>query len=204
MQVVNPQHQEPSYYARIIERYFDPSNGRDDDRQSASEAATEVVGQVERMDAVVKGFREPIKRGKAKIEPVPVKGVTREALDLVKPLLQREGIDVVVAVDRPIRRIMADKLQLEHERSRGHGQQAIDTARTEPERRDLCFGKRAGFPAGFDAQRRTLFVSSKPDGLGVGLSVSRTTIESHSGQMYRGGAPDGAVVPLRLRSEPRR
>lgn len=101
-----------SNYARIIERHFNHSNGGDD-RQSASEAATKVVRQVERMDAVVKGFREPIKRGKAKIEPVPIKEVIREAIDLVEPLLLHKEIDVVVAVDRPIRRIMADKLQLE-------------------------------------------------------------------------------------------
>lgn len=88
----------------------------------------------------------------------------------MEPLLQREGIDVVVAVGRPIRRIMADKLQLEQvlinlisnaaeamDRN-GYGNKQLTLRARNLGDEISVLDNGPGFPTGFDAQRRALFV----------------------------------------------
>jgi signal transduction histidine kinase len=43
------------------------------------------------------------------------------------------------------------------------------------------------------------FYTTKPDGMGIGLAVSRTIIESHGGQLWASpNVPKGAVFQFRL------
>ena len=72
-----------------------------------------MAAQVGRTDAVVKSFRDLVKRGRPQIRSESVHEVFRETLGLISPTLQREGVDVTVSIERGIRRIMIDKLQIE-------------------------------------------------------------------------------------------
>ncbi len=200
-------------YNRLIQQYLEDGKG---DRAMAIEAATKVAAQVERTDAVVKSFRDLVRRGRPQIRSESVHEVFRETLGLISPTLQREGVDVTVSIERDTRRIMIDKLQIEqvlinlisnaaeamsantsghkylslHARNAKHGSEVeITVSDNGP-----------GFPPEFDIRRPALLASAKEDGLGVGLSFSRTIVESHGGELMIGGGPDGAQVSLRLRS----
>lgn len=48
-----------------------------------------------------------------------------------------------------------------------------------------------GFPAEFVADKFPPLTSSKPEGLGVGLSLCRSIVEAHGGQLIIGGRSDG-------------
>ena len=99
-----------SNYTRLIQKYLEDGKG---DRTLAIEAANKVAAQVGRTDAVVKSFRDLVKRGRPQLRSESVHEVLRETLGLISPTLQREGIDVAVSIERGIRRIMVDKLQIE-------------------------------------------------------------------------------------------
>ena len=60
-----------------------------------------------------------------------------------------------------------------------------------------------GFPQDFNLRQPGIHSSSKKDGLGVGLSLSRTIIEGHDGNLLLEGDGKGAVVHIRLKSFPR-
>ncbi len=56
-----------------------------------------------------------------------------------------------------------------------------------------------GFPAECLDNDAAAFYTTKPDGLGVGLSISRHIAEQHQGELTLGNAPEGgAVVTLKL------
>ncbi len=202
-------------YTRLIEQYLVEDKG---DRNTAIEAVTKAAVQVGRTDAVVKSFRELVKRGRPQIKAETVHDVIRETLELISPVLQREGVEVTVSIERNVPRIMVDKLQIEqvlinlianaseamsvnkfgdkhlHLRAKnlsGTGEVEITVSDNGP-----------GFPPDFDIRRQALTGSTKEDGLGVGLSVSRTIVESHGGVLTIGGSAKGAVVSMRLRAQP--
>jgi two-component system sensor kinase FixL len=55
-----------------------------------------------------------------------------------------------------------------------------------------------GFPAELRGDQLLPFSTTKAEGLGVGLSLSRTIVEAHGGQLTTGGDSHGAVVRLTL------
>ena len=129
------------------------------------------------------------------MKPESVDEVFRETLGLISPTLQREGVDVAVSIERAYRRIMIDKLQIEQvlinlisnaveamaantlgeKRLSLRAQNTTDAKEVEITVSD----NGPGFPPEFDIRRPALLASAKEDGLGVGLSFSRTIVESH-------------------------
>jgi two-component system, LuxR family, sensor kinase FixL len=146
-----------------------------------------------------------------------VNDIFRETLDIVAPMLQREGIDVAVTIPRDTRKVLADKLQMEQVLINliANSTEAM-TTNVDRERRlslsafnspggqgvDIIVADTGpGFPADIDIRHPALFTSAKVDGLGVGLSFSRSIVENHGGELQIGGGAGGAVVTLRLRSK---
>jgi signal transduction histidine kinase len=56
-----------------------------------------------------------------------------------------------------------------------------------------------GFEPGLIERATVPFTSTKPDGMGLGLSLCRSIIEAHGGKLAIGGDPTGARVTFTLR-----
>jgi len=124
---------------------------------------------------------------------------------------------VTVSVERNVPRIMVDKLQIEQVLVNLIANANEAMAVNEPGDKHLHLRAKnlpgtgeveimvsdngPGFPPDFDIRRSGLMGSTKEDGLGVGLSVSRTIVESHGGELAIGGSAKGAVVSIRLRAQ---
>jgi signal transduction histidine kinase len=203
-----------SNYARLIQQYLERGDG---DKVSALEAATKMTAQVDRTAAVIKNLRDLIRLGRRQVGQQNVHVLIREALDLLEPNLRRTNTTVKVSIARDVHEVVVDRLQIEQvlmniisnaidaindnesdERLitiRGFN---LADGRVEIEVRDSG----PGFPDDFNFRQSGIRSSSKKEGLGVGLSLSRTIIEGHGGELLLGKDKPGAVVQIRLKSFP--
>ena len=57
-----------------------------------------------------------------------------------------------------------------------------------------------GFYLGFTEEALTPFATTKPEGLGLGLSLARSIVEAHGGKLTIASGPRGATVSFTLQS----
>jgi signal transduction histidine kinase len=178
-----------------------------------ADTAGKAAAQVERAAEVVRRLRALIRLDQTGRAPVGVERIIKESLDLIRPQLERHNIATRVQLASELPPVMADLLQIEQVMlnllrnsieamdQAGHPAGTITIAATrfgpnqiEIEVRDTG----PGFPAEFAGAYLPPLSSTKVEGLGVGLALCRSIIESHGGQLFVGDGIDGAHVRFRL------
>ncbi len=145
--------------------------------------------------------------------PVAVERIVRETLDLCRVELERHGITTRVEIDAKLPPVMVDLLQIEQVMLNLLRNSAEAMSETDHSSRLIAIRATAaaadqvaievrdrgpGFPTEFTGSAFPPLSSSKSEGLGVGLSLCRSIIVSHGGELTIGGGPEGAVVSFTL------
>jgi two-component system, LuxR family, sensor kinase FixL len=201
-----------SNYTKLVQEYLERGEG---DKRVAIEAVSKVASQVDRTAAVIKNLRDLIRLGRRQLRKQSPHVLIREALDLLEPNLQRAGISVKVSIARDIRDAAVDRLQIEQVLMNIISNAIEAISENDSSERLIDIDARnlnafmveikvqdtgPGFPSDFNFRQSGIRTSSKKDGLGVGLSLSRTIIEGHGGELILEGDGKGAVVLIRLKS----
>ena len=179
----------------------------------AREAANKAVGQVERAAEVVRRLRGLIQLGRSEIAPVMVSRIVQESLDLLRPEIDRHNITVREQMARDLPPVMADILQVEQVLINlvRNSIEAIGAARLNGGNVAIeAVAGEAGYVEvrvrdngpGFEREQLDLslepFATTKVEGLGIGLALSRSIIEAHGGRLWLGRKSPGAVVHFTL------
>jgi signal transduction histidine kinase len=196
-------------YARVAARALS-SGSRPD---LAREATNKAVAQVERAAEVVRRLRELIQLGRSEIAPVPLARIVQESLELLRPEIDRHNVSVREQIARDLPPVMADVLQVEQvlinhvrnsleaitEAGANWGSILIEAA---PGERGFIEVSVLDNGPGFKKEHLDPspqpFATTKVDGLGVGLALSRSIVEAHGGRLWVGSKSHGAVVHFTL------
>jgi signal transduction histidine kinase len=192
-------------YARLVKSAADAA--------AASAAADRLIAQVERAAEVVRRLRNFIRLGRSETAPVAMAPLLEEVAAYCRAELDRHGVALQVRVGRDLPAVKADALQIEQvivNLVRNAAEALADAGRhdgkvaIEAERGDgggVVVRVRDNGP-GFDpdlAERAVApFATTKPDGLGLGLSLARSIVEAHGGRLSIASAPGGAVISFGL------
>lgn len=171
-----------------------------------AEGARLALDEIERAGQIVRRLREFIQKGRTDRSAEPIGRVVEEAatLALVGAADRGIGVHFDVAADLPVLQI--DRVQIQQvvvnlirnaiEAMEGASSRRL-AIRALPERGGVAVAIADTGPGLPERVRRSLFkpfVTTRPDGMGVGLSICQSIIEAHHGTITAEQAPGGGTV----------
>lgn len=197
-------------YSRLV---VDALNRGKASEPAVLETAGKVAAQVERASEVVRRLRALVRLDQTDRAPTPLDRIVSETLELCRPDLDQTGTRVRVAASGNLPPLLVDRLQVEQvllnlvrnaieamkESGVAGGTIAIEAQHVGGDAVEVSVRDTGpGFPAEFLADPFPPFSSTKAEGLGVGLALSRSIVEAHGGRLRVGGDAQGAVVRFTL------
>ncbi len=149
--------------------------------------------------AVISRIRGFLRAGAIRREPVDLARMLSELLQMLQVVLTEAGVQVGVDLPTPQPDLIADPVQLQQVilnlvinavdamREQSGRARRLDIAVTPDPAGGLCFAVRDSGPGiAEDSEARLFeaFFSTKPDGLGMGLAISRSIVENHGGRLW--------------------
>lgn len=164
--------------------------------------------EAQRVSAIVRGLREFVRWGKMAAVPLDIAEVVAGVVGVLRPDADRKRVKLSVETRPDLPRVLADRVLIAQVLL-NLVRNAIEAVWAEPpERRRVVVslvpeGHRvtvsvADAGPGVDPELAgrlfNSFVTTKPDGLGIGLSITRSIVEAHGGQLRYEPAPSGGAV----------
>ena len=182
-----------------------------DERDAAIGLLDDVVGEIRRASKIIRQMRDFVRKRKTAKSLHDVNKVVEEATAIAVIGAQAEGIKVKTEFSETVGAAQLDRTQIQQVVT-NLVRNAIDAMRDSPEkqltistlrRNGLIEVKVAdtGYGVPKEVKNRLFepFVTSKEDGLGVGLSISKTIIDAHQGELLAlDNEPSGSVFLFRL------
>jgi len=190
-------------YSRAAQRLLDaPVPDLDRVRQALSLANEQTL----RSGEIIRRLRSFVARGEVSRQPVEPHKLIEEASALALVGAKERGIDVRLEIPPDLPQVMADRVQVQQVllnliRNAMEAMEASATRaliiRAERWKGMLAMQVADSGPGVPDAIREQLFqpfVTTKAQGMGIGLSVCRTIVEAHGGRLWEEPNPDGGSV----------
>ena len=166
----------------------------------------EIVSQSERAGAIIREMRAMVKKRSLELAPVNVNEIIRTVLLLVRREVAEKAVPLTLELAEALPPVLADAVQMEQvmlNLIRNAIDALGDPAASAPSltirtcvttdgriQVEVC-DTGVGLPPGEPDRIFEPFFTTKPDGLGMGLPISRSIVEIHRGSLEAVRNPDG-------------
>jgi two-component system sensor kinase FixL len=172
--------------------------GDQTERSEVPEVLADIAGDAKRASEIIRRLRELFRKESLEHKLLDVNGLVQDVVSLWRHDLERRRVAVSLALGNDLPPVLGDAVQLQQvvlnllvnscdaiAAADGPHQITIETKRGGPARlvlsvRDTGIGVK-------EIELQRIFerlVTSKPDGLGMGLAISRSIVEAHGGRIW--------------------
>ncbi len=179
------------------------------DSQKLENALGQIAVQGQRAGHIIRHLRRLARKGESERARIDLGHLVRDVLGLFSSELHASGITLDLMLDESGPAVKCDRIQIEQV-VLNLVRNAMDVLEEGPaDGRELTIRTRAnsgesieltvedtggGFGADGSDRIFELFFTTKADGLGMGLSISRTIIEDHGGRLWASPRPGGGAI----------
>jgi signal transduction histidine kinase len=185
------------------------------DLDEARAAASRIVEDLRRAESSISRIRLLFKKGNQQREWIDVNEIIREMIVLLRNEANQYSISIRTETAESLPRVMADRVQLQQvfmnlmlngiEAMKGMDPPGDLTIKSQAQNGELLFSVSdtgVGLPSDQADDIFSPFFTTKPDGTGMGLSISRSIIEVHGGRLWATANPGpGATFHFTLPNE---
>jgi two-component system sensor kinase FixL len=174
---------------------------------------TDIVAEDRRAANVIEGLRAMHTRRDIRLQPIEPAELVYEALGLTHAEIITRGVMATGIIEPELSPVLADRVQIQHvllnlvlnacesmsERAASERLLSISASAAGRHVRFSVRDSGHGIRADLIEQLFDPFVTTKTEGLGLGLSIARTVVETHGGKIWaENGNERGAVVSFLL------
>lgn len=173
------------------------------------EPLEEVCEQAERAGEILRHVRDFVRKSELQMKPVDINQTVRTLVKFTELETRQQGATVRLDLDAEVPRVQADAIMIEQvicnlvrnaveAMAEAHSRRREVTIRTRPIGGDIVEIEIGDTGPGIDEavidQVFDQFFTTKPEGVGMGLSISRSIIESHGGRVRAESGRDGGAT----------
>jgi PAS domain S-box-containing protein len=171
-----------------------------------------------RAGEIIRRMREPLKRGTLALELLEVRDLVEEIYPMVKADAALAGVTIELSLEPGLPRVKGDRTQiqqillnlvvnaLDSVKGLTAGHRWIEIRTGQENSRYIKVEVNDSGPGIPETHRKNLFIplyTTKPDGLGIGLSICKNLVEAHGGRIWQENRTEGgARFTFTLPTEP--
>ena len=187
-------------------------SGRQLDR--CADVMEKIGTQAERAGEIIRQLRQFVRKEEPERVRTDINDLIREVLVLIKPEVDRGGVRLRQDLDRGVGKVLVQRIQIEQVIINLVLNAIEAMSEVKEDARLLLIGSRRGegetvevkvsdtgpgLEGSIRDQLFNPFITTKPKGMGLGLSISLGIIEAHNGNLYLDSGPgEGAVFRFAL------
>jgi two-component system sensor kinase FixL len=179
----------------------------DEESAMVRDAMDHAAGQALRAGEIIRRLRSFVARGESEKRVESIRKLVEEASALALVGAKDRGIRVFYDFDTSVDLVLADRVQIQQvllnlmrnaiEAMENSNRRDLSITTT-PAQEGMLDIRVSDTGIGLDSEIASQlfqpFVTTKPTGLGVGLSISRTIVEAHGGTISAAANPEGGTV----------